>query len=121
MLFDDASTVVSVSHRRTFTGALRRAIQVRDRRCQHPSECDQPVDRCDVDHIVPASRGGPTSLANGRLLCSTHNRHPDRRDASPVTAVATPAHAGPRERSVARLEAIRARLRWSLERVPPPS
>ena len=35
VLFDGPSTVISVSHRRSFTGALRRAVEVRDRRCQH--------------------------------------------------------------------------------------
>ena len=37
VLFDGPTTVISVSKRRRFTGALRRAIQVRDRHCQHPS------------------------------------------------------------------------------------
>jgi 5-methylcytosine-specific restriction endonuclease McrA len=66
--------VVSVSHRRRFTGALRRAIEVRDRHCAHPSGCEVPAHLCDVDHIVPWSQGGATSQENGRLLCSTHNR-----------------------------------------------
>ncbi|MEK7466204.1 MAG: DUF262 domain-containing protein [Planctomycetota bacterium] len=30
----------------------------------------------DADHIVKWSSGGPTSLANGRLLCQKHNRMP---------------------------------------------
>ena len=80
VLFDGPSTVVSVSNKRLFTGALRRAIEVRDRHCQHPSGCDEPADRCDVDHIVPASRGGPTSQGNGRLECKVHNRNPVKHD-----------------------------------------
>lgn len=36
-LFDGPSTIISKSNQRTFTGALRRAIQVRDRRCKHRS------------------------------------------------------------------------------------
>ncbi len=36
ILFDGPSTVVSVSHRRTFAGAVRRAVEVRDRHCQTP-------------------------------------------------------------------------------------
>ena len=56
VLFDGPSTVLSVSHRRTFCGAVRRAVQVRDRHCQHPSGCDIPAEACDVDHIVPLAR-----------------------------------------------------------------
>lgn len=81
VVFDAVDRVVGVSERRRFTGALRRAIQVRDRHCQHPSGCDIPAPECDIDHITPRSRNGPTSQSNGRLLCPTHNRHPDKRDA----------------------------------------
>ena len=48
------------------SGALRRAIQVRDRHCQHPSGCDEPADRCDVDHTVPVSQNGRTDQFGGR-------------------------------------------------------
>lgn len=50
---------------RRFTGALRRAVEVRDRHCQHPSGCDVPVTDCDVDHRQPSSQGGITSQDNG--------------------------------------------------------
>ncbi len=80
VVFDAADRVIGVSERRRFTGALRRAIQVRDRHCQHPSGCDVPAPDCDIDHITPRNRHGPTSQTNGRLLCPTHNRHPDKRD-----------------------------------------
>lgn len=66
ILFDGPSTVISVSRRRRFAGAVRRAIEVRDRHCQHPSGCDVPADDCDVDHIVPHAHGGLTSQFNGR-------------------------------------------------------
>ena len=58
---------------RLFTGATRRAIELRDRRCTHPF-CDRPASECQVDHIIPFSQGGPTTQANGRLLCGFHNR-----------------------------------------------
>lgn len=83
VVFDGAELVIGVSERRRFTGALRRAIQVRDRHCQHPSGCDVPAPDCDVDHILPRSRHGPTSQANGRLLCATHNRNLERRGPTP--------------------------------------
>jgi Domain of unknown function (DUF222) len=74
IVFDPPNRRIAVSHRRRFTAALRRAIEVRDRHCQHPSGCDVPAVDCDVDHVVPHALGGPTCLANGRLLCATHNR-----------------------------------------------
>jgi hypothetical protein len=65
---------VEVSARaRLFAGATRRAIELRDRECTHPY-CDRPAPACDVDHIMPASAGGPTTQENGRLLCGFHNR-----------------------------------------------
>lgn len=77
ILFDSPHTVVGVSAQRSFTGVLRRAIMARDRFCTHPSGCDEPAHRCDVDHIIPWSRGGPTRQENGRLRCTTHNRDPE--------------------------------------------
>jgi hypothetical protein len=58
---------------RLFTGATRRAIELRDRCCQH-EYCDQPAGRCQADHIVPYNQGGPTRQDNGELLCGFHNR-----------------------------------------------
>jgi hypothetical protein len=58
---------------RFFTGATRRAIEVRDQVCQHPY-CDRPVEQCQADHIVEYSQGGLTTQENGRLLCGFHNR-----------------------------------------------
>jgi hypothetical protein len=67
--------VVDLGRRsRFFTGPLRRAIQLRDRRCTHPG-CDTPADDCDVDHLVPYARGGRTDQNNGNLKCGHHNRH----------------------------------------------
>lgn len=58
---------------RFFTGATRRAIEIRDRRCTHPY-CDRPAADCEADHIQPFSEGGPTTQENGRMLCRYHNR-----------------------------------------------
>jgi hypothetical protein len=58
---------------RLFTGATRRAIELRDRTCQH-EYCDRPASRCQADHIVPYNQGGPTRQDNGELLCGFHNR-----------------------------------------------
>jgi hypothetical protein len=58
---------------RLFTGATRRAIELRDRGCTHPY-CEAPPGACEADHIVPYALGGPTTQENGRLLCGYHNR-----------------------------------------------
>ncbi|CAN5711726.1 HNH endonuclease signature motif containing protein [soil metagenome] len=74
IVFDGPSRVIDVGARtRCYSGALRRAIEVRDRACTHPL-CDQPPDRCQIDHIDPYANGGPTTQDNGRLLCGDHNR-----------------------------------------------
>jgi hypothetical protein len=58
---------------RLFSGATRRAIEVRDQECTHPF-CDVPAPSCQADHIQPWAAGGPTTQENGRLLCGDHNR-----------------------------------------------
>jgi 5-methylcytosine-specific restriction endonuclease McrA len=74
VVFDGPDRVMAVSRRRRFTGALRRAIEVRDRHCQHPSGCDEPADNCDVDHKQPYADGGETSQENAEIECRPHNR-----------------------------------------------
>jgi hypothetical protein len=77
IVFDGPSRVIDVGvRRRFFTGALRRAIEVRDRHCQHESGCH-------IDHEIPYSEGGLTVQENGRCLCPVHNwqrvgRHDER-------------------------------------------
>ncbi len=58
---------------RFFTGATRRAIEVRDQICTHPY-CEIPAERCQIDHIIPYAQGGETTQENGRVLCGFHNR-----------------------------------------------
>ena len=83
-LFDGTpQRVISVSYRRTFTGAVRDLIQVRDRLCHHRS-CDIPAHRCQVDHIEPWASGGITSQENGRAACDFHNRLRHRRRRPPA-------------------------------------
>jgi hypothetical protein len=74
IIFDGPHHPITKSPQRSFTGALRRAIEVRDRHCQHPAGCDEPIARCDVDHTTPWAHGGPTDVDNGRLACRYHNR-----------------------------------------------
>lgn len=73
IIFDGPSKVIDVGvRRRLFTGATRTAVHARDRGCTHPS-CDEPLDRCQVDHVIPWSRGGLTTQANGQDKCRFHN------------------------------------------------
>jgi hypothetical protein len=58
---------------RFFTGATRRALELRDRECAH-RYCEERFDRCQADHITEFAKGGPTVQENGRLLCPFHNR-----------------------------------------------
>jgi hypothetical protein len=74
VVFKSPARVLDVGvAQRLFKGATRRAVEVRDQECFHPT-CDVPASRCQVDHIVPFSAGGPTTQVNGRLACGFHNR-----------------------------------------------
>ncbi|MCU1460906.1 MAG: hypothetical protein JWO37_981, partial [Acidimicrobiales bacterium] len=84
IVFDGPSRVIDVGvRRRFFGGATRRAIEVRDRTCTHPSGCDVAAEACEIDHIVPWSRGGLTTQANGRCLCAVHNRRRNAEERAP--------------------------------------
>ena len=79
VVFDGPSRVIDIGvKRRLFTGATRRAVQLRDRECFHEF-CDLPAEDCQVDHIVPYAAGGETTQANGRPACGLHNRGRHRR------------------------------------------
>ncbi len=56
----------------TIPAHLRRAVARRDRHCRFPG-CEQPPAACHVHHLVPRSKGGPTSVANCTLLCTFHH------------------------------------------------
>jgi hypothetical protein len=105
-LFDGPHVVIAKSNQRTFTGALRKAIQVRDRRCQHRSGCDTSAQDADVDHYRPASKGGSTTQTNGKVKCLPHNRiahlcdQAGGDDPDPADIVIHP------------LEPLRCRIRW---------
>src|SRR4051812_10647574 len=78
IVFDSPSRVIEVGRReRFFTGALRHAIEIRDRHCQFPG-CDVPAEHCQIDHVTPYSDGGETTEANGRAHCGVHNRRRNR-------------------------------------------
>jgi hypothetical protein len=73
IVFDGTGRVVDVGRRRRFfRGALRRAIEVRDRSCFHET-CDEAPRWPQIDHEHEAAKGGETTQENGRLGCDFHN------------------------------------------------
>jgi len=72
-LFLDADTgaLLTVDHYAPTT-AQRRFLRARDEHCRFPG-CRQGARRCDADHIVPHSEGGPTDVANLETLCKRHH------------------------------------------------
>jgi hypothetical protein len=70
---------------RLFTGATRRAIEVRDRRCTHPF-CDVSAPLSEVDHIQPWSLGGPTTRENGAAPAVPVPQPPAQPAAPPAVA-----------------------------------
>jgi hypothetical protein len=79
VVFGGPSRIIDLGvKKRLFTGALRRAVQLRDRECFH-EYCDLPAEDCQVDHIVPYAAGGETAQHNGRPACGFHNRERHRR------------------------------------------
>lgn len=74
VIFDGPSRVIDVGVRQRFyRGATKRAVQVRDRECRHPS-CHDPVTWADIHHIDHYENGGQTTQDNGELDCRWHHR-----------------------------------------------
>ncbi len=72
-VLDGGSTVLDLGRRRRLhTPAQRLALALRDRGCT-ATGCDRPPAWCHAHHDHPWSRGGTTTLANGRLLCPRHH------------------------------------------------
>ncbi|MFB6610667.1 DUF222 domain-containing protein [Agromyces sp. NPDC056379] len=74
---DDAGPIIRLgSPERCFTAHQRRAITLRDGGCLIPG-CTVPAAWCEIHHVTPDSRGGPTHTDNGVLLCWYHHRSID--------------------------------------------
>jgi hypothetical protein len=59
---------------RLFSPAQRRALLVRDGGCIWPN-CTVPARQCDAHHVIEDSKGGPTHISNGVLLCEAHHQN----------------------------------------------
>jgi hypothetical protein len=57
---------------RFFTPAQRKAIGARDATCIIPG-CTVAARWCEIHHVIPWWRGGPTNVENGVLLCWYHH------------------------------------------------
>jgi hypothetical protein len=61
---------------------VRREVWQRDRgQCQWPMPDGRicgSTHRPELDHVVPRARGGPSTVANLRVLCRPHNQHTAR-------------------------------------------
>lgn len=74
MVFGPDGEVLDFGTTRPYpTGALREAVRLRDRECRDPG-CTVPGHHCQIDHVIPRSRGGPTSITNLRCQCGGGNR-----------------------------------------------
>ncbi len=75
IVFDPESRPIDVAAKtRSFPPWMRQVLLIRARgRCQIPG-CDAPFAWLQADHIQPYSRGGPTKLSNGQILCDPHNK-----------------------------------------------
>uniref|UniRef100_UPI0010417EF5 HNH endonuclease signature motif containing protein n=1 Tax=Candidatus Protofrankia californiensis TaxID=1839754 RepID=UPI0010417EF5 len=64
--------VVDVGRRFPSPG-LARLVRARDRTCRFPG-CRKPARSCDLDHVRPYAKGGPTSEGNLIAACRRHHR-----------------------------------------------
>ncbi len=59
---------------RGFPDWMKRALLIEARGRCRTRGCDSPYHWLQVDHVHPHSKGGPTSLANGQILCDPDNK-----------------------------------------------
>jgi hypothetical protein len=59
--------------RRLISGALRRALVLRDKGCIFPG-CDRPPRWCQGHHVTHWEDGGDTKLSDSALICGFHHR-----------------------------------------------
>ena len=74
IVIDGAGVVINFGRRRRlFTGPLRQAVLLAERRCLWPG-CNRPSSHCQADHTLPFNTDGPTQADNAGPLCAHHNR-----------------------------------------------
>jgi hypothetical protein len=79
VLVNRAGDVLHVGRRkRMLTLRQRKALDLRDQRCQYPG-CDRPAGQCQAHHRRNWADGGSTDLQNSQLYCRVHHplMHPE--------------------------------------------
>ncbi len=75
IVLDEKSRVIDMSVKaRGFPDWMKRALLIEARGRCRTRGCDAPYHWLQVDHVQPHSKGGPTSLANGQILCDPDNK-----------------------------------------------
>jgi hypothetical protein len=75
---DAAGVTIDMSTEvRFFSGLCRLGVVLATTECYWPG-CHVPTSRCQIDHLRPAARGGPTDQVNGLPACPRHNRLKER-------------------------------------------
>ncbi len=75
IVLDTESRPIDISVKsRGFPDWMKRALLITARARCRIRGCDSPYHWLQVDHIHPHSKGGPTSLANGQILCDPDNK-----------------------------------------------
>ena len=81
IITDGPSVIIDVGRKtRNVPDKLWNALVARDRHCQAPG-CDRKPAWCDAHHVWYWGDGGPTDLANLKLLCWYHHRQEHLHDA----------------------------------------
>jgi hypothetical protein len=74
VITDGASQVLDVGRSvRSVPPAIAKAVIARDRHCRFRG-CTSPPWACEIHHLVPWAKGGPTSLQNLGLVCWHHHK-----------------------------------------------
>jgi hypothetical protein len=73
LLNQDSLTIDVGRSRRVISGAMRKALKVRDGHCRWPG-CERPASWCNGHHLLHWIHGGTTDLDNLVLLCRRHHR-----------------------------------------------
>ena len=69
IIMNGPSQLIDVGReQRLFRCGIRKALMIREQGCRTTS-CNAPPSQCDGHHIVHWDDGGPTTTANGALLC----------------------------------------------------
>ncbi len=73
IIFGGNGRVLWLGHnKRLANPAQHLALTARDQGCV---QCGAPMHQCDIHHVQPWERGGPTDVNNLQPLCSEHHRH----------------------------------------------